>query len=124
MWLMEELNLSYEIKTYKRDPSGVAPLKLQQIHPLGKSPIVSVQLPQMEKPLVLAESAPIMEYFLDFFGGSWLMPRRFIQGKENQIGGETESWMRYRFFMHYIEGSLMSPIQVQLIMNGNVYSSL
>lgn len=119
---MEELNLTYEIKTYKRNPNGVAPLELQQIHPLGKSPIVSIHPPQALKPLVLAESAPIMEYFLDFFGGARLVPKRFASGKENQIAGETEAWMRYRYFMHYVEGRLMSPLQVQLIMNGNVHA--
>ncbi|RHZ45319.1 glutathione S-transferase [Aspergillus thermomutatus] len=120
MWLMEELNLSYNIKTYKRGPNGVAPPELKQIHPLGKSPIVSVQPPDASQPMVLVESAPILEYFLDHFGGAnaRLVPQRYQPGREGQLGGETESWMRYRYYMHYAEGSLMSPIQVQLIMNG------
>ncbi|GFF44462.1 hypothetical protein IFM46972_07555 [Aspergillus udagawae] len=119
MWLMEELNLSYDIKTYKRGPNGIAPPELKQIHPLGKSPIVSVQPRDSSQPMVLVESAAIMEYFLDHFGGpnTRLVPERYQPGREGQLGGETESWMRYRYYMHYAEGSLMSPIQVQLIMN-------
>ncbi|KAF7172387.1 hypothetical protein CNMCM5623_004589 [Aspergillus felis] len=119
MWLMEELNLSYDIKTYKRGPNGVAPPELKQIHPLGKSPIVSIQPSDAPQPTVLAESGVIIEYFLDHFGGpnTRLVPERYQPGREGQLGGETESWMRYRYYMHYVEGSLMSPIQVQLIMN-------
>lgn len=126
MWLMEELNLSYEIKTFKRGPNGIAPPELKQIHPLGKSPIVSILPPGATEPMVMAESGPILEYFLDHFGGAEaaLIPKRYIDGKEGQLGGETESWMRYRYYMHYAEGSLMSPIQVQLIMNGNIKTSL
>ncbi|KAF4273796.1 hypothetical protein CNMCM8812_006926 [Aspergillus fumigatus] len=119
MWLMEELNLSYDIKTYKRGPNGIAPPELKQIHPLGKSPIVSVQPPDAS-PMVLVESAAIIEYFLDHFSSpsTHLVPQRYKPGREGQVDGETDAWMRYRFFMHYAEGSLMSPIQVQLIMNG------
>lgn len=120
MWLMEELNLSYDIKTYKRGPNGIAPPELKQIHPLGKSPIVSVQPPDASQPMILVESAVIIEYFLDHFGGpgTSLIPPRYQPGREGQLGGETEAWKRYRHYMHYAEGSLMSPIQVQLIMNG------
>lgn len=120
---MEELNLSYEVKMFKRGPNGIAPPELKEFHPLGKSPIVSIQAPSMAKPLVLAESGPILEYFLDHFGAeSNLVPKRYAHGEEGQLGGETESWMRYRYYMHYAEGSLMSPIQVQLIMNGKYFA--
>jgi glutathione S-transferase len=34
--------------------------------------------------------------------GAWNTP-----GSEGKVGGETEEWMRYRYFMHYVEGSLM-----------------
>ncbi|PWY86754.1 glutathione S-transferase [Aspergillus heteromorphus CBS 117.55] len=119
MWLMEELNLEYTVQTFKRQPNGTAPPELKQIHPLGKSPLVSVTPPEATEPMVLAESGPILEYFLDHFGGAdtSLIPARYTPGKEGKLGGETASWMRYRYFMHYAEGSLMSPIQVQLIMN-------
>lgn len=116
---MEELNLSYDIKTYKRGPTGIAPPELKKIHPLGKSPILSIEAPNAPKPLIFAESGPILEYLLDHFGEtSHLVPKRYIAGQEGQLGGESEAWLRYRYFMHYAEGSLMSPIQVKLIMNG------
>lgn len=66
---------------------------------------------------MLAESAAISEYLCEHFGGEKLVPQRYAEGKEGQIGGETEEWMRYRYFMHYTEGSLMTLLVIQLIMD-------
>ncbi len=84
--------------------------KLKEVHPLGKSPVVEIESPATEKPLVLAESGAIVEYLSDHCG-KWLIPERYREGKEDQIGGETESWIRYRMYMHYAEGSIM-PLNV------------
>jgi glutathione S-transferase len=43
VWLLEELNLEYELKTYKRDDGMLAPKELREIHPLGKSPLIAVE---------------------------------------------------------------------------------
>lgn len=91
--------------------------KLRTIHPLGKSPVIVVEAPGTTQPLVLAESAAIMEYLCDYYG-KWLIPKRYQEGKEGQIGGERESWIRYRYYMHYAEGSLMPIILVALIARG------
>jgi glutathione S-transferase len=32
------------------------------------------------------------------------------------VGGETEEWLRYRYYMHYAEGSLMSMLLIALFM--------
>ena len=41
LWLLEELELPYEIVKYQRDPQTMlAPPELKKIHPLGKSPVV------------------------------------------------------------------------------------
>jgi glutathione S-transferase len=81
---------------------------LKEVHPLGKSPVVTIDLHDGIKPVVLAESAAIVEYFADYQAKdtSWI-PKRYQHGKEGQIGGETDSWLRYRMLMHYAEGSLM-----------------
>lgn len=119
MWLMEELSLSYDIKTFKRKPNGVAPPELKKIHALGKSPILSIEAPGVPKPKILAESGVILEYLLSHFGkDSSLVPKQYPEGGEGQLAVETEAWMRYRYYMHYAEGSLMSPIQIHIIMNG------
>ncbi|KAE8386242.1 glutathione S-transferase [Aspergillus alliaceus] len=121
--LLEELSLPYEIKAYSRNPNGTAPDALKTIHPLGKSPLVSITPPPeaQKGPIVLAESGPIIEYLLSHSGedakAKALVPEQWKKGEEGELGGETEAWMRYRYWMHYAEGSLMSPVQVHLIMN-------
>lgn len=115
LWLLEELGLPYELKTYKRTKAGLAPPELKEVYPLGKSPVVSIQAPDAPQPIVLAESAAITEYLCDYYGKS-LVPQRYTAGKEGQIGGETESWIRYRMLMHYAEGSIMPLMLLSLIM--------
>jgi glutathione S-transferase len=83
---------------------------LREIHPLGKSPIVEIESPATSQPLVLAESGAIVEYLVEHCG-KWLIPLRYREGFEGQIGGEREEWLRYRMFMHYAEGSIM-PLNV------------
>lgn len=92
----------------------LAPQELKEIHPLGKSPIISIEAVGMAKPLVLAESGVIVEYLVDHFG-LYLEPKKYVSGKEGQIGGESEEWIRYRYFMHYAEGSLMIYMVVALL---------
>jgi glutathione S-transferase len=100
----------------------LAPKELKDIHPLGKSPLISVQANEAAEPRVIAESALIVEYLTDHFG-KWLIPTRYMPGKEDQVGGESEEWMRYRYFMHYAEGSLM-PLLVMGLVFGRKYLSI
>ncbi|KAE8355979.1 hypothetical protein BDV28DRAFT_127961 [Aspergillus coremiiformis] len=117
VWLLEELGLTYTLKTFKRTPEMLAPPELKEIHPLGKSPVVTIETAHSETPLVLAESGTITEYLCDHFGGDKLVPERYAEGKEGTLGGETEEWMRYRYFMHYAEGTLMGFLVFQLVMD-------
>lgn len=97
VWLLEELKLDYDIKVYFRQKDKHSPPELKQVHPLGKSPAISIQAPslQNEKPLVLAESAAIVEYVSDHFGQK-LIPKRYPDGKDGLIGAETKEWLRFR----------------------------
>jgi glutathione S-transferase len=121
LWLLEELQIPYELKTYKREKSKLADPKLKEIHPLGKSPLLEIESAATSKPLVLAESAAIVEYLSDHFG-KWLIPTRYRVGKENQVGGETESWLRCRMYMHYSEGSIM-PMNILGLLVQSVWRS-
>lgn len=118
LWLLEELKLEYELKIFKRRADKLAPAELKEVHPLGKSPVITIQAPGAEKPLVLAESGAIVEYLCDHFSSArpTLVPQRYTPGSEGKVGGETEEWMRYRYFMHYVEGSLM-PFLVMTLVN-------
>lgn len=105
--------MTYDIKLYKRGSDRLAPESLKEIHPLGKSPVISVDAPGLAKPLVIAESGTLSEYLTDYFA-KHLAPSRYLPGKEGQVGGESEQWLRYRFFMHYAEGSLMTLMILKL----------
>ena len=120
LWLLTELDVPYDLQTYKRQ-SMLAPPELKEIHPLGKSPLVTISTPSAA-PLVLAESSFIVEYLIDHFGPRFA-PARYESGKEGQVGGETEAWVRYRYYMHYAEGSLMPYLLVGLLLSSAFFSS-
>jgi len=115
VWLLEELGVDYDLKVYKRQPDLFAPPDLKKIHPLGKSPVIEVHGEDLES-LVIAESGAIIEYILDHFGQS-MIPKRYKDGKDGRLGGETEEWLRYRHYMHYTEGTLMPLLAVWVIMS-------
>ncbi|KAK3339875.1 glutathione S-transferase, partial [Lasiosphaeria hispida] len=113
VWLLEELGLEYEVVVFYRDPdTRFAPPELAEIHALGKSPVVTLTFPPTtpggkEKKTVLAESGFIAQYLTEHFGrDTHLAPPRYLPGQEGSLGGETEEWMRYQYFLHYAEGSL------------------
>ncbi|KAF7296075.1 Glutathione S-transferase [Mycena kentingensis (nom. inval.)] len=112
LWLLEELRVPYTVKTYKRDPkTTLAPRRLQKVHPLGKSPVLTIG------DRVLAESGFITEYLCAHFAHpeSTLVPPQWKPGCEGQVDGETEAWFRYRYYLHYCEGSLMTLLQMSFI---------
>lgn len=101
LWLLEELDVPYEIVKYERDPKTMlAPPELQKIHPLGKSPVVT------DGENTLAESAAILEYIAEKYGNGRLVP-----------ASGTPEYNRYRYYMHYAEGSLMPLLLVKLLMS-------
>lgn len=114
IWLLEELNLKYDLKTYKRGKDMLAPKELKDIHPLGKSPLISVTPASGGPPKVIAESAVITEYIIKHFGPQ-LAPKEYPEGKEGEIGAETAEFGRYRYFMHYAEASIMPPLLISLV---------
>ncbi|KAJ5715813.1 uncharacterized protein N7483_012994 [Penicillium malachiteum] len=124
LWLLEELQLKYQLKTFKRRSDKLAPAELKNVHQLGKSPVVTIEAPGSSSPMVLAESGAIVEYLCDHFGKAQpsLVPERYVAGREGQVGGESEEFMRYRYFMHYVEGSLM-PFLVMTLVNDTIRKS-
>ncbi len=99
LWLLEELGLDYEVKRYERDRATMlAPAELRQIHPLGKSPVIT------DGDLVLAESGAIIEYLVDRYGNGRLKP----------AAGSPE-YLRYVYWLHYAEGSAQPPLLLKLI---------
>ena len=119
LWLLEELKVEYDVNIYHRQDNKLAPPELKQVHPLGKSPIVEILKKGEKKPITLAESGFMTEYLIDHYGPQ-LAPKRYKDGQEGQVGGETESWLRYRYFTHYAEGSFMPYLVMMLLSNGMI----
>jgi glutathione S-transferase len=101
LWLLEELELPYEIVKYERDPKTLlAPKSLEAIHPLGKSPVV------VDGAATIAESGAILEYLVETHGKGKLVP-----------APGTAAFRDCRYFLHYAEGSLMPYLLLRLIFN-------
>lgn len=116
MWLLEELNLEYEIKVFKRGPDHRALADLKAVHPLGRSPALGVTPAGSDKEIIIVESATIVQYVCEHFGRH-LIPKQYPEGQEGVLGADTEDYMRYRFLMDYAEGSFLTLLIVSLIMS-------
>ncbi|KAF2997854.1 hypothetical protein E8E13_002513 [Curvularia kusanoi] len=117
IWLLEELNLEYNVEVFKRNKEGRAGPDLKKIHPLGRSPLVGITPAGSDKEILIAESETIQDYICDHFGPH-LVPARYPAGQEGKLGAETAEWMRHKFIMDYAEGSLITPLIVSLITLG------
>ncbi|MEH2446510.1 MAG: glutathione S-transferase [Nostoc sp.] len=101
LWLLEELGIEYEIKFYERDQKTMlAPTSLREVHPLGKSPVIT------DADLTVAESGAIIEYIVDRYGNGRLVPP-----------SGTPEHLRYTYWLHYAEGSAMPPLVMNLVFN-------
>lgn len=99
LWLLEELGVDYEIKRYERDPETMlAPDSLRQVHPLGKSPVIT------DGELTLAESGAIADYLVNRYDNGQLAPEP-----------NTPERLRYTYWLHYAEGSAMPPLLLDLV---------
>jgi glutathione S-transferase len=99
LWLLEELELPYEVVTYARHPvTKLAPPSLKAVHPLGKSPVVTYD------GVTLAESGAIIEYLVGELGGGKLAP-----------DPGTPERARFTFWLHYAEGSAGPPMLLKLV---------
>lgn len=101
LWLLEELDLGYDIKFYERDQTTMlAPESLRAVHPLGKSPVIT------DDGNTIAESGAIIEYIVERYGNGRLIPP-----------ADTPEHLRYKYWLHYAEGSAMPPLVTNLIFN-------
>jgi glutathione S-transferase len=98
LWLLEELEVSYDIAFYERDAHKMAPESLRSIHPLGKSPIIT------DGDRVIAESGAIIDYIV----------RRHGHGRFAPNPAEP-AYDVYVYWLHYAEGSATTPFVVRSI---------
>jgi len=98
LWLLEELDLPYEVRRYSRDPKTMlAPPELRKVHPLGKAPVIE------DEGRAIIETGAIVEYL--------------VEKAEGRLGppANRDAVLRYRQFLHYAEGSMMPPLLAMLV---------
>jgi glutathione S-transferase len=98
LWLLEELELPYEIKFYQRDAvTRLAPPELKAVHPLGKSPVLT------GNGATIIESGAIIDHVLRHHGGGRLIP-----------AADSADYEAYVQWLHYAEGSAMLPLLMKM----------
>ncbi len=102
LWMLEELGIAYRVKRYERDPrTMLAPPELRKVHPLGKSPVIE----DLDGGQVVAETGAIVEYLVGKADGRLGSPK------------DRDAALRYRFWLHYAEGSMMPPLLLKLALS-------
>jgi glutathione S-transferase len=90
IWLLEELGLPYELKSYPRTAEGMADPAFLQLHPLGNAPVIQ------DGDVTMAESAAICTYILDLYGNGKL-----------RIAPGQPGYADFVYFFHYANAGLM-----------------
>ena len=98
LWLLEELGTPYEMVRYQRnEQTRLAPPQLENIHPLGKSPVI------VDGDVRIAESGAIVDYVIRRYGKGAMMP-----------APDSADYEAYNEWLHYAEGSAMLPLMLNL----------
>ncbi|MGB5444383.1 MAG: glutathione S-transferase [Psychromonas sp.] len=98
IWLLEELNIKYEVIPYLRDSvTFLAPPELKSVHPLGKSPVIE------DDGLIVAESGAITEYLIDKYADGKLAPKR-----------GSQEYVAYSQWIHFAESSAILPLLLKM----------
>jgi glutathione S-transferase len=101
IWLLEELEMPYNIVEHQRDPiTNLAPESLKLIHPLAKAPII------VDGEVTLCESGAVMEYILNHATSTNLRPSI-----------DSSEYYHYLEWLHFAEGSLSLPVITTLLMS-------
>ncbi|KAK6465736.1 glutathione S-transferase [Scheffersomyces coipomensis] len=103
VWLLEELEVDYEVKIYNRIDGVYSPPELVALHPLGRSPVLEIIT--NGKTRYLAESGHIFQYLLENFD-----PKRKLAPLNDDDKEELG------FYLHFAEGTLQ-PDLVSLVIH-------
>jgi glutathione S-transferase len=97
LWMLEEIAVPYEVQVWHRDPkTKLAPKAFAEVHPLGKFPVIQ------DGAQILAESGAVVDYLAERYG-------------QDLIPEDATARERYRFWLHYAEGSLMPPLLMAFV---------
>ncbi|MEM7571163.1 MAG: glutathione S-transferase family protein, partial [Pseudomonadota bacterium] len=106
VWLLEELGLDYGLKIYDRLDTSRAPPELKDAHPLGKSPVVEMEI--AGEPYTIAESGVIASLLCAHYDDS---------NRLSPPASDVHAQIRFMQWLHYPESSGILPLMFQLITN-------
>lgn len=92
-WLLEELNIPYELKLYQRAPL-LSPPELKAVYPLGASPVLE-DLTDPSNPVKFAESGAIVEYIIYKHANGRLA-----------LSPEHKNFSDYLYWLHFANSTL------------------
>jgi len=98
VWLLEELELPYEINKMAFHPKDLKSDEHRQRHPLGRVPVLE------DGDLMLFESGAIVEYVLERYKNGGLKP-----------AVDAAEFPAYLQWFHYCEGMVMPPVNTIVV---------
>ena len=98
VWLLEELEMKYELNSMKFHPSDLKSDEHRKRHPLGRVPVLE------DGDIILYESGAIVEYVLERHAPGKLKPEV-----------HTDLYPQYLQWFHYCEGMIMPPINTIVV---------
>ena len=98
VWLLEELEIKYELNSMKFHPSDLKSDEHRKRHPLGRVPVLE------DGDVILYESGAIVEYVLEKHAPGKLKP-----------SVHTDLYPQYLQWFHYCEGMVMPPINIIVV---------
>ncbi len=101
VWLCEELEISYALKRYTRDPVTIlAPADYKALHPIGAAPVIT------DGELVLAESGAVVEYIIATYGNGRLA-----------LTSDHPDFARFLYWFHFANGTLQANMGRQMMLS-------
>lgn len=97
-WLLEELELDYEIIRFELGAPEMREARYRQVHPMGRVPALE------DGDVTLFESGAILEYVLARHGKGRLRP-----------AVDAPEFPAYLQWLHYAEGMIMPPINSYMV---------
>lgn len=98
IWLCEELQITYELMLYKRDPL-YSPASLKALSPLGTAPVIT------DGPITLAESGAIVEYIIHKYGDGRLA-----------LPATHPNYADYLYWFHFSNANLQAIVSRIMIL--------
>ena len=97
IWLLEELDVDYEIVDYQRNTETfLAPDELKKVQ-LGKSPVIE------DDGLIVTESGAITDYLITKYGNGKFAPK-----------AGTAEYVEYQQWLHFAESSAILPLLLKM----------